>query len=199
MARAEIGLSVRAATLTDDSAGSAIPEIARVMTSDSTAPRLAQFVAKFDDGVEEHLFWQFRLPGNFRAIQENEYPRLHVQFYMDQDQADDEKSVCFEGAILAVTPRGQAGGPSGDADVMTALDITADGGGWAAGSAELNHADPATGRRLYQITIDLSANVEGAAAGDYVILGLRRDADNASDTAIGDACVVAVGLEYTVR
>jgi len=64
----------------------------------------------------------------------------------------------------------------------------------------LDHADPATKGRLYQMSLDLSGNMDGAAAGDYVILGLRRDADNATyDTAVGDAVVVAVALEYTVR
>lgn len=199
MARSEIGLSVRSATLTNDTAGSAIAEIVREVTTDATDPQLAQFMARFDDSTDEHLFWQFRLPGNFRPSQESGYPKVHVQFFMDEDQADDEKTVCFEAAMLAVTPRGAGGSPSGDADEMTALNLTGGGGGWVTGSVTLDHADPATGDRLYEVSLDLSSSMDGARPGDYVILGVRRDADNAPlDTATGDACVVGVCLEYSV-
>jgi hypothetical protein len=199
MARTEIALSVRSATLTDDSPGSAMAEVVREVTADTGAPRLAQFVARFDDTVREHLFWQVRWPGNFRAVQETGCPRLHIQFYLDQDQADDDHTVCFQAAILAVVPRGPGGSPPGDGDAMAALDMADGSGGWVGGSVTLDHADPAPRGRLYEISLDLSGHTDGAAAGDYVVIGLRRDSEGTSDTATGDACMVAAGLEYTVR
>jgi len=198
MARTEIALSVRSATLTDDSSGSAIAQVVREVTTDATDPQLAQFVGRFDDGTAEHLFWQFRLPGNFRSLQDGGFPALRVQFYMDDDQVDDSKVVRWQTALLAVTPRGSGGSPAGDTDEMTSLDLTNDGGGWVTASVTLDHASPATDDRLYEVVLDLSGNMDGAAAGDYVVLGLRRDADDASDTASGDACVLAAALEYTV-
>jgi hypothetical protein len=197
MAHAEIALSVRSAILTDDSDGSRIPEIVRQVTADASDPQLAQFVARFDEAVVEQLFWQFRLPGSYRQVQESGYPRLHVQFFMDEDQTDDEQAVCFQAAVVAIGPRGAGGSPEGDSDAMTSLSLG--GGGWASGSVTLDHADPATGGRLYQTHCDLGAIMDGSSAGDYIILGLRRDAENVSlDTATGDACVVAVSLEYSV-
>ncbi|MBN1344517.1 MAG: hypothetical protein JXQ73_17640 [Phycisphaerae bacterium] len=196
MARTEIMLGVRAAALSDDSSGSAIPEVVREMTTDVTAPRLAQFVAKFDDTTAEYLFWQFRLPGNFRGEQETGLPRAHVLFYMDGGQTGDESTVCFRAGLVAVTPRGTPGSPAGDGDEMTSLALSSDGGGWASVSGTLDHADPADAGRLYGLAIDLAGHLDGASGGDYVILGLGRDVS--ADDASGDACVVSVSLEYTV-
>lgn len=200
MARSEIVLSVRSATLTDDSSGSEIAEIVRVVTTDTSNPKLAQFLAKFDDTTMEYLFWQFRLPGHFRSSQESGFPKLHIQFFMASDQVSDDKTVAFEAAVLAVTPRDASGSPAGDDDEMTSLDMTADGGGWVIGSLTLDHADPATNDRLYEMSLDLSSNMDGATDGDYMVVALRRAATQVVlDTAIGDACVVAVSLDYTVR
>jgi len=198
VARTEVMLSVRGATLTDDSAGSAIAQVVREVTTDTTDPQLAQFVAKFDDSTDEHLFWQFRIPGNYRSSQESGHPKLHVQFYMDVDQADDEKAVRFQAAVLSVSPRGENGEPVGHSDEMTSLDISNDGEGWVAGTALLDHANPATKGRLYQISIGLEGYMGNTSGGDYVIIGVGRDADHGSDTGTGDACVVAVSFEYTV-
>lgn len=198
MARTEVMLSVRGATLTNDSAGSAIAQVVREVTTDTTDPQLAQFVAKFDDSTDEHLFWQFRLPGNYRSPQDGGYPKAHVQFHMDADQADDEKAVRFQVALLSVGPRGENGEPMGHSDEMTSLDISNDGEGWVTGTALLDHADPATKGRLYQISMSLAGDMGNTSGGDYVVIGVRRDADHASDTATGDACVVAVSFEYTV-
>ena len=195
MARTEMSLSVRSATLTDDSGGSAIAQIVREVTTDATDPQLAQFVAKFDDGTDEHLFWQFRLPGNFGAVQDSGYPKLHVQFYMADQQATDDKEVGFSARVLAVTPRGAGGSPAGDVDEMTSLDIATDGGGQTTSSTVLNHADPATAGRLYSVSLNLSSIMDAAEAGDYVILQLNRA--TVTPVAVGDACVVAVVLEYT--
>ncbi len=198
MARTEIMLPVRSATLTDDSDGSAIPEIVREVTTDTTDPQLAQFVAKFDDSTLEHLFWQFRLPVNYRATQESGFPKIHVQFYMADDQPEHSRTVYWCGSILALTPRGYVGDPVGDDDEMTSLKMQ-DGSGWVANNgATLNHdgQDPSSNDRLYEVSIDMHDDADSAAAGDYVIVGLRRDVYG--DNAEGDACVVAASLEYTV-
>lgn len=189
VARSEIALPIRAATLPDDSVGSAIPELVHVVTSATTDPRLALLVAKFDDDTDEHLFWQVRMPVHYAANQHAGTPRLHVQFYMDEDQVDDSKTVRFEAALLAVTP-------NADTDEMTALDLTQDGGGWMGTTTTLNHANPADGDHLYEACIDLSEATDSAAAGDLVVVGLRRD--TSADTATGDACLVTASLEYTV-
>lgn len=197
MASAEILLPVRSATLPDASAGSAMARIVREVTTDADAPKVVQFVARFGDATDEHLFWQFRLPGNVRATQAVGHPKVRVQFYLAENQVADNAKVDFEAALLAVTPRTASAG--GDADDMAGLDLTAGGGGWVSGSLDLGVAATATAGRLYEAALDLSSNMDGAVAGDYVILGLRRDADDATnDTMTGDACVVAASLAYTV-
>ncbi len=197
MAQAEIMLPVRSATLPDDSAGSAMARLVREVTTDGDAPRVVQLVARFDATTTEHLFWQFRLPDNFKAAQAAGRPKLNVQFYLADDQTADNAKVDFEAALGPITPRSAGGG--GDDDDLTALDLTGDGGGWVAGPLDLGTQATATAGRLYEVGLDMSGNTDGAAAGDYVILGLRRDADDGmDDTMTGDACVVAVSLTYTV-
>jgi len=199
MATSDILLSVRAATLPDDSSGSEAAEIVREVTHSAADPQLVQMVARFDDAVNEHLFWQFRLPGHTRGVQQAGCPRLHLQFYLDQDQPDDDRAVAFEAAMLAVTARGMGGVPAGDAGDVGGLSLTGDGGGWVGGTAPIDHADPASRGRLYAIGLDLSSHTDGAVAGDYVVIGLRRRADSPADTALGDVCLVGASLEYTVR
>ena len=46
------------------------------------------------------------------------------------------------------------------------------------------------------ITLSTGANQDNAATGDFFILKLYRDADNASDTLSGDAFVAAVHLSF---
>jgi len=177
----EIGLSVRAGTQTNDAAGSAIAQLVRVVTSDADAPKLAYFAAAFDPNTDEHLFWQFRLPDNYNGT-----PTLYVQLYNDTAQGGDANTVAFEAAVVAVTP--------GDADVLTALDITNDGDGWTGSPIVLTNGT--TAGRLYESEIDLADDMDGAAGGDLLFIGLRRDVSD--DDAAGDACVVAVSLKYAV-
>jgi len=199
MATTEIALPVRSATLTDDSAGSAIPEIVREMTTAATDPQLAQFVARFDDTTNEYLFWQFRLPGNYKDCDESTGHYLHVLFYMASDQTDNTKKVGFTASVVKVTPRGGGGSPAGDDDEMTSLDLTNDSADTVTEYITLDHANPATNDRLYTIVLDMSDLWNDLTAGDYVIAGLRRQPEAPTlDDAVGDACVVAVSFEYPV-
>jgi len=180
-----IHLPVAAAIIGDETAGSAGAGLSIYTTTDVTDPQVRHFVLAFDPTTDEHAFWQFRMPSDYAAG-----GTLALIFYMGADQADNTKKVDFEVAVQAITPNSDTTG-------MSALDITTDGGSWVAGTTTLNYANPATAGRLLSVSIDLSSNMDSASAGDFMILGLRRDADDGTnDTAAGDAIVVAVSFEY---
>jgi hypothetical protein len=70
-----------------------------------------------------------------------------------------------------------------DTDATTSFDTANSGNG----------AVPATAGYIAQISITMT-NADSIAAADYFRLSVNRDADNASDTATGDAYLLAVEL-----
>lgn len=57
-------------------------------------------------------------------------------------------------------------------------------------------AVPATAGYMDEISLTLT-NADSAAAGDWIALKIRRDADHANDTATGDLELIAISIEYT--
>jgi len=53
-----------------------------------------------------------------------------------------------------------------------------------------------TGQRLHETSVAIS-NLDSVAAGDWCVLRVVRDAANGSDDMAGDACLVAVLLEWS--
>lgn len=87
-------------------------------------------------------------------------------------------SVYFQGALEAITA-----GDAVDTDATTSFDTANSGNGTV----------PGTAGYVQQISITMT-NADSIAAGDYFRLALNRDANNGSDTATGDAYVIAVEL-----
>jgi hypothetical protein len=87
-------------------------------------------------------------------------------------------SVYFQSQLEALTAADAV-----DTDAATSFDTANSGNG----------AVPATAGYMQQISITMT-NADSIAAGDYFRLSLNRDADNGSDTATGDAYVIAVEL-----
>ena len=87
-------------------------------------------------------------------------------------------SVYFQAALEAITP-----GDAVDTDATTSFDTANSGNGTV----------PGTAGYVQQISITMT-NADSIAAGDYFRLSLNRDADNGSDSATGDAYVLAVEL-----
>jgi len=172
-------LPVEGAALGDGTVGSAAPALSLVTTSDADDPQCRTFCLRFDASTDEHCFWQFRLPADYSSG-----GRLKVQFYNVSAQLNDIKTAQFEGCLQAVTP--------GDATIMTALDLTTDGGGWVGTLKTLTSGT--TAGRLYESSIDMASNLDGMVAGDFIQFGLRRDVSD--DDATGDMAVIAVTFEY---
>lgn len=86
--------------------------------------------------------------------------------------------VYFQAALEAITP-----GDAVDLDAGDSFDTANSGNGTV----------PATAGYEQAISITMT-NADSIAAGDMFRLKLNRDADNASDTAAGDAYVIAVEI-----
>ena len=87
-------------------------------------------------------------------------------------------NIYWQAALEAVTD-----GDSTDLDAGTSFDTANSGNG----------AVPGTAGYIDQISITMT-NADGLAAADYFRLSVNRDADNGSDTATGDAYLLAVEL-----
>lgn len=177
MATNQIVLPIGGATPPDDSTNNKAPAIQTVKssaTSSSTngAPFFDQ--ALFDASTDEMLYWSFRLPGDYASG-----PLLIAQYKMASATTG---SVRFEGRVAAITP-----GDATDADAK-ALATTNSAGDTVPGTAGF----------IKEVSITLT-NADSLAAGDWVIVTLRRDADGTTgtDDATGDSEVISVSMVYT--
>lgn len=135
------------------------------------------FRALFDASTDESLFWQFRMPSDYASGL-----TLKLQFSMVSTQST-TKYIEWEGYVMAVTP--------GDsADIVTDSYDTVNAGNLDVSSVTAGY--------LKEISITLT-NADSLAAGDYVKIKVARDANgtNGTDSATGDAELVAASLEYT--
>lgn len=174
MATGTIPLSIGAAILPDGSASNAAPAIQRVKSS-ASAPSPHFLQACFDASTDEMLYWSFRMPADYASA-----PVMKVQYKMTSATSG---AVLFEGRLAAVSD-----GDSQDVDAK-ALATT---------NASASTTVPGTAGFLDEISITLT-NDDSVAAGDFVIAYLRRDADgtNGTDSATGDAEVIACAITYT--
>lgn len=126
----------------------------------------------FDATADEIVYWTFRLPDDYASG-----ATLKVQYSMASATTG---NVVWVGEVWAVTP--------GDAaDIDTESYATAN---------STTDAVPATAGYLDEINITLT-NFDSAVAGDWITIRFSRDANNASDTATGDAELRTVSFVYS--
>ena len=127
-------------------------------------------VLAFDAATDETAYWTFVAPqgwtGTVTAV---------LSYIMASATSG---NIYWQGQLEAVTA-----GDAVDLDAGTSFDTANSGNG----------AVPATAGYMQQISITIT-NADSIAAGDLVRLSINRDADNASDTATGDAYLIAVEL-----
>jgi hypothetical protein len=172
VATGSVLLTPQSAILPDGSTDNAAPALQRVKSS-AAAPSPYFYQLVFDASTVEQCMWAFRMPSNYSSA-----PVLKVQYKMATATT---LEVIIEARIAAVT--------DGDAQ-----DVDANGFGTANTSSATTV--PGTAGHLDEISLALTNN-DSLAAGDFTIVYLQRDADNAGDDATGDMEVVAVTLEYT--
>lgn len=139
-------------------------------TQTTNTPKVTYFQHLFDQSTDETIAWAFRLPGDYVS---------GGTVYLTWGAKVTTNNVIWKAGI-------EAGDPSStdmDAAIYNAADLS---------SAT---AVPGTVGHYKETSIALT--MTGATAGDFVVLFVGRDADNASDTAAGDATLLAVSLEYT--
>jgi hypothetical protein len=127
-------------------------------------------VLGFDASTDETAYWTFVAPQGFTGA-------VTLVLYYAMASAT-SGNIYWQGQLEAITP-----GDSTDTDATTSFDTANSGNG----------AVPATAGYMQAISITMT-NADSIAAGDLVRLSVNRDADNASDTAAGDAYLFAVEL-----
>lgn len=158
-------------------AASGVPLQIGAAVTDPTNPPTVAFTAAnrpylvLDDSTDEPFLFTFRMPENYASA-----PVAKMQYSMGTATSG---NVILAVEVMAVT----------DAE-----DIDTDSFDTANTSSAT--AVPGTAGLMDEISLSLT-NADSLAAGDYIALRVRRDADNASDTATGDMEFWAMSLEYT--
>ncbi len=164
-------LTPGAASLPDGSASNLAPGMQMVKSS-ATAPGVYLLQLLFDASSEEWCCWAFRMPGDYAGG-----PVAKLQFKMASATSG---AVVWDVRISATTP--------GDSQDVDAQDF---------GSANTATTPvPGTAGYLAETAITLT-NADSLAAGDFVVIRVARAATDGSDTASGDAELLAVALSYT--
>ena len=127
-------------------------------------------VLAFDAATDETAYWTFVAPQGFTGTV------TLVIFYAMATATSG--NIYWQGQLEAITP-----GDSTDTDATTSFDTANSGNG----------AVPGTAGYMQAISVTMT-NADSVAAGDLVRLSVNRDANNASDTAAGDAYLFAVEL-----
>lgn len=174
MATGSILLNPSSAILPDGSASNAAPAMQRVKSS-ASAPSIHFTQLAFDAATDEMCYWQFRMPADYASA-----PVFKCQYKMASATSG---TVVIEARVAAVSD-----GDSTDIDAK-ALATT---------NASAATTVPGTAGFLDEISVTLT-NADSVAAGDFVVVSLRRDADstNATDNATGDMEVIACAVTYT--
>lgn len=128
-------------------------------------------VLAFDEGTDETAYWTGIAPqGLTGAI------TVVITYAMASATSN---NIVWQAAIEAISD-----GDTVDTDSATSFDTANSSGAVAV---------PATAGYIDQASITMT-NADGIAAADYFRLSVNRDADNASDTATGDAYLLAVEM-----
>jgi hypothetical protein len=178
MATGYIVLPVGAATLPDGSTNNAAPAVQRVKSSDTasatnTPPYFLQLA--FDGATDESCSWSFQMPGDYASA-----PVLDVLYKMASATTG---TIRFEARIAAITD-----GDTTDADAKA----------YATTNSAGDTVPATTAGKVGGFSITLT-NADSLAAGDFVVVQLRRDADGTTgtDDVTTDTEVIAVRMSYT--
>lgn len=127
----------------------------------------------FDDTVDEICYWLFRMPENYASALV-----AKIQYAMASAVANE---VIVGVEVMAVT---DAEAQDLDADSYDTVNTS--------GATTV----PGTVGYLDEISLTLT-NADSVAAGDWVAIKFRRDANNGGDDATGDMELWNFSLEYT--
>jgi len=136
----------------------------------ANTPKVAYSQLLFDQATDEHWLWQFRIPQNYGS---------GGSVKLTWGAKVTAGNVVWKAGIVAADP--------GVDNMSTSVFVAAD----AAAAA----AVPGTVGQVTETTVTLT--MTDVSAGDLVVLFVGRDADAGTDTAAGDATLVAAEFLYT--
>lgn len=166
-----IVLTPGSAQLPDGTTSNLAPGLA-VTKSSASAPGIYSLKALFDASSEEWLVWQFRMPDDYAST-----PIAKLQWLAASATSG---AVVWDVRISATSP--------GDSQDVDAQDF--------ASANTATTTVPGTAGYLAETSITLT-NADSLAAGDFVVVRVARTAADGSDTATGDAELLAVSISYT--
>lgn len=170
MATGYINLPPQSAVLSDGSTSNEAPGMSRRKGSDSN-PAKTFLTLDFDPTTDEHCHFQFVMPGD--------YSSGGTLLVVGRVNATSGSVVM--GAYVSATSDGDADTTDEHAK-STAATVTIAANGTEA-------------RR--QISGAITLNMDSAAAGDFIVITLYRDPDNASDNCAADFELEGVRFAYT--
>lgn len=137
------------------------------------SPALPVVVYDFDTTTEERLYVSFPVPDNYSSV------GTLLIFW----QANATSNAVRWGARLSsVTP----------ADADTVLEHA-----WATAVEATTNVNTTEANRLNTTSLDMSSNLDGLAAGDWLSILVYRDTGDAADTHTGDARFLGARFAYT--
>lgn len=142
-----------------------------VLAGTEANPKKQLRIAAFDAATQEHLWFQFRMPADFKEV-----PVVTLLW-----MANATANKCVWGAKLGAITPADADTPVEHAEA-TAVTAT----------TEVNTTEA---RRLLETSI--TPGTDSVAAGDLVLLCVFREAASGSDTLTVDAELLEVALTYT--
>jgi hypothetical protein len=171
MAVATLQWSPHAGAPGDGSASNAGPALLNLAGTEAN-PKKPLLIASFDAATQEHLWFQGRMPDDFKEI-----PIVKLLWMALSKEA---QKVVWGARLGAITPT-DADTPveHAEAEAVTA-------------TVEVNTAEA---RRL--ITTTIEPKLDSIAAGDFFELLVFREAASGSDTLAVDAELLSVALTYT--
>ncbi|MDD3007059.1 MAG: right-handed parallel beta-helix repeat-containing protein [Candidatus Pacebacteria bacterium] len=130
------------------------------------------YVLDFDDSADESAYWHWTMPDSYDG------GTIDVTYYWETTATTGDTIWCFQTVGIE---------PNNSEDIDTALST-------AICETDTAQADA---NDLASVTESLAAS--GFVAGDYVAFKVYRDADDGSDTLVGDARLVKIKVEYHVN
>jgi hypothetical protein len=172
MATGTILLLPNAAVMPDGTASNLAPAMQRVKSS-GTAPGVYLLQLAFDAAADEWCTWSFRCPADYASG-----PIVKIQYKM---------TSATTGAVVWDARLGTQG-----TGASTSLNAKV----FASANTATPTVPATTAGKIGESSITMT-NDDSMAVGDFAVLRVSRVGSSGSDTATGDAELIAVVLEYT--
>lgn len=144
------------------------------LTSSGATPKPLWPVLRFDSATDEGRLWSFKIPPDFGGS-----PVVALTAHMDAATTDDDVVFYVRVACIGSTDSNVEAKVFDSENTLT-VDV------------------PSSADEMFTISIPVNT-ADNMSAGDYCVLLLARDANNAADTAGCDVIVDCVEFQYSME